>query len=201
MQYVQNNNDIILVETGEIRARVIMLNYEATRFGIIYGVIDDMSESEIQEYVDTYSGINGIFETEASAIAHAMADMQPADHYEAIYNNSDHARQIAGETPAMAHARYEAVEWTEKVDAQFCFNEFKGTCKQAQTVLNDLFSYELPEDIKDAITYITEYASRFDDNAPLVHHNFRQAAKWWFQHKFDIPQKHWALFLIQQNKK
>jgi len=102
--------------------------------------------------------------------------------------------------PEMAHAHHEAAEWTKKVDAQFCFDEFKGTCKQAQAVLSDLFSYELPEDIKDAITYITEYASRFDDNAPLVHHNFRQAAKWWFQHKFDVPQKHWALFLTQNKK-
>jgi hypothetical protein len=191
MQYVQNNNDIISVQTGEIRARVIMLNYEATRFGIIYGVIDDMSEDEIMRYADNYSGINGVFETEASAIAHAMASMQPAPTPFGI-------SRIDGEVLEAANPTHEQDgSWI----AEFSFNQFKGTCKQAQSVLNDLFSYELPEDIKDAITYITEYASRFDDNAPLIHHNFRQAAKWWFQHKFDIPQKHWALFLIQQNKK
>ena len=117
MQYVQNNNDIISVQTGEIRARVIMLNCEAARFGIIYGVIDDMSEGEIMEYVDNYSAINGVFETAESAMAHAMASMQPVpqpfDHEEAVYQNSGYARQIAGETPEMAHAHHEAVEAAE----------------------------------------------------------------------------------------
>jgi len=116
MQYRISNNDIIQVETGEIRARIIMLNVEATRFGIMYGVIDDMSEGEIMEYVDNYSEINGVFETAESAMAHAMASMQPvptpfaADHYEAAYQQSGYARQIAGETPEMAHAHHDIIE-------------------------------------------------------------------------------------------
>lgn len=77
MQYVQNNNDIIQVATGEIRARVIVLNVEATRFGIMYGVINEMSEDEITQYVDTYSGLNGVYASEELAMAHAMASMQP----------------------------------------------------------------------------------------------------------------------------
>ncbi len=212
MQYVQKNNDIIQVATGEIRARVIMLNVEATRFGIMYGVVNEMSEEEIAHYVDTYSGMNGIYASEELAIAHAMASMQPvptpfavaADHYEAIYQQSGYARQIAGETPEMAHAHHEAIEAVESAYrddngtllAALCFNQFKGTCKQAQQVLGDLFTHTLPDDIKDGITYIAEYASRFDENAALIHHNFRQSAKWWFQHKFDVPQKHWALFIV-----
>ena len=118
MQFKVSNNDIIQVSTGEIRARVIMLNMEATRFGIMYGVINEMSEDEIAQYVDTYSGLNGIYATEELAIAHAIASMQPVpqpfDHQEAVYQNSDYARQIAGETPEMAHARHEAIEAAEK---------------------------------------------------------------------------------------
>lgn len=209
MQYVQKNNDIISVQTGEIRARIVMLNTEEVRFGIMYGVINEMDRDEILDYVASYSGVNGVFETFESAMAHAMASMQPvptpfaADHYEAIYQQSGYARQIAGETPEMAHAHHEAIEAVENAYrddngdllAAFCFNQFKGTCKQAQQVLGDLFTHALPDDIKDAITYINEYASRFDEKAALIHHNFRQSAKWWFQHKFDVPQKHWALFI------
>jgi hypothetical protein len=77
MQYTVKNNDIILVETGEIVARIIILNVEATRFGIMYGNIAEFSEAEILEYVDTYSGINGIFETAERAIEYALWDMSP----------------------------------------------------------------------------------------------------------------------------
>lgn len=118
MQFKVSNNDLIQVSTGEIRARVIMLNMEATRFGIMYGVINEMSEDEIMQYVDTYSGLNGIYATEELAMAHAIASMQPVpqpfDRQEAVYQNSDHARRIAGETPEMAHARHEAIEAAEK---------------------------------------------------------------------------------------
>ena len=114
MQFKVSNNDIIQVATGEIRARVIMLNLEATRFGIMYGVINEMSEDEIMQYVDTYSGLNGIYATEELAMAHAIASMQPLpqpfDHQEAVYQNSDHARRIAGETPEMAHAYHDFIE-------------------------------------------------------------------------------------------
>lgn len=114
MQFQVSNNDIIQVLTGEIRARVIMLNMEATRFGIMYGVINEMSEDEIMQYADTYSGLNGIYATEELATAHAMASMQPVpqpfDHQEAVYQNSDHARRIAGETPEMAHAHHDIIE-------------------------------------------------------------------------------------------
>lgn len=117
MQFKVSNNDLIQVSTGEIRARVIMLNMEATRFGIMYGVINEMSEDEIMQYVDTYSGLNGIYATEELAMAHAIASVQPVpqpfDHQEAVYQNSGYARQIAGETPEMAHARHEAVEAAE----------------------------------------------------------------------------------------
>lgn len=77
MQYTTINNDIILIETGEIVARIIILNVEAPRFGIMYGNIAEFSQEEIMQYVDTYSGTNGVFETQDSAIAHALWDMSP----------------------------------------------------------------------------------------------------------------------------
>lgn len=114
MQYKVSNNDLIQVSTGEIRARIIMLNMEATRFGIMYGVINEMSEDEIMQYVDTYSGLNGVYASEELAMAHAIASMQPVpqpfDHQEAVYQNSGYARQIAGETPEMAHAHHAVLE-------------------------------------------------------------------------------------------
>lgn len=41
---------------------------------------------------------------------YAEEEQPQADHQEAIHDNSDHARRIAGETPATAHARYELAD-------------------------------------------------------------------------------------------
>lgn len=46
----------------------------------------------------------------AKAEVKTTAAKPKADHQEAIHDNSDHARRIAGETPATAHARYELAD-------------------------------------------------------------------------------------------
>lgn len=188
MNYKVSNNDLIQIATGEIRARVIMLNVEATRFGIMYGVINEMSEDEITQYVDTYSGLNGVYASEELAMAHAIASMSPVPTPFVAEN----AHRIDGEILNVANAHCDDNgAWI----ADFCFSQFKGTCKQAREVLGDLFDGTLSDDYKDAFLYINEYASRFADDSTLIHKNFRHSAKWWFTLKFSIAQKHWALFI------
>lgn len=181
MQYVQKNNDIISVQTGEIRARIVMLNTEEVRFGIMYGVINEMDRDEILDYVASYSGVNGVFETFESAMAHAMASMQPvptpfvADHYEEVNQNSDHARRIAGETPEMAHAHYEAIEQAEKPNLRYLwFGIYLVSVDSERLVIQcgqgtDLSGSEnLQNDVSDGLHSRLTYSPNADGNYRLA---------------------------------